>query len=189
MNKIKKIKVSTKSITTNTFPLKYVCPRQGGKDLVPNLSWDAIPGAKSYALVSDDPDAPYPGGFVHWVVQYIPSNVTQLPVMKPASSREFKINDFIVNKNNNNKKGGQSNKNGKLIQGVNGFGRYAYGGPCPPPDGKAHRYFFRVYALDTVLKKGNQSNQFVTRNHLMYLMKNHILGYGELMKSFKNTTE
>jgi Raf kinase inhibitor-like YbhB/YbcL family protein len=195
INKIKLINLTSKSLTENTFPMKYVCSRQGGKDLVPKLKWNNIEGVKSYALILDDPDAPYHGGYVHWIVQYIPPNINQLPIMKPSLIREFKISNYISNSNNNNKNSNNKNSNNtlnnsnKIIQGINSFGRYSYGGPCPPPDGKYHRYYFRLYALDTVLTRGNKKNEFVTRNKLIDMMKNHIIGYGELMKTFKNINE
>ena len=126
------IKIKSNSITNSTFPIKYVCLHQGGENLIPTIKWTKIKNAKSYALIMDDPDAPYPGGFVHWVIQYIPPDVNQI-----------------------NKNYSKACSKSNIIQGINSFGNYSYGGPCP-------------------------------RDVLMSLMKNHILGYGELIKKFKN---
>jgi Raf kinase inhibitor-like YbhB/YbcL family protein len=99
-----------------TIPKQFTCD---GADTSPPLAWTGAQGnAKSYALISDDPDAPS-GTFTHWVLFDIPGGATQLA---PASS-------------------------GVGIAGKNDFGKAAYGGPCPP-SGKPHHYYFRVFALD-----------------------------------------
>jgi hypothetical protein len=147
------IKIKSNSITNSTFPIKYVCLHQGGENLIPTIKWTKIKNAKSYALIMDDPDAPYPGGFVHWVIQYIPPDVNQI-----------------------NKNYSKACSKSNIIQGINSFGNYSYG--------ISHRYYFKIYALDIALTKINKEP--VTRDVLMSLMKNHILGYGELIKKFKN---
>ena len=104
------------------IPVKYTCQ---GQNLSPQLEWSDIPkGVKTFALICDDPDAPY-GTWIHWVVYNIPPDVTYLE--ENASS----LNDVI-------------------IQGINDFRQTGYGGPCPPR-GKPHRYFFKLYALSDVL--------------------------------------
>jgi len=92
-----------------------------GDDLSPPLVWDNIPeGTESFVLVMDDPDAPS-GTWVHWLLYDIPSRVTGFE--EGASSG---------------------------LSGVNSWGRTGYGGPCPPHGHGVHRYFFKVYALDTL---------------------------------------
>lgn len=90
------------------------------EDVSPHLVWDEVPaGTKSLALIVDDPDAPM-GTWVHWLVSNIPPSVREIP------------------------RGGLPPN---AIQVPNDFGRPNYGGPCPP--GGTHRYFFKLYALNT----------------------------------------
>ena len=107
------------------IPDKYTC---AGLNVSPPLTWTNPPaGAKSSALIADDPDAPG-GTWVHWVIYNLPPSVTSLAEGTPPSPQ----------------------LPGGAKQGVNDFGQIGYGGPCPPP-GKPHRYFFKIYALDTTL--------------------------------------
>lgn len=137
-----------------TIPQKYTCD---GQDVSPSLSWTGLPaGAKSLALIVDDPDAPA-GIWVHWVLFNIPVSLSALPegVAKTA------------------------NVPGVGVQGNNDFRKTGYGGPCPPR-GKPHRYFFKVYALDSVL----QLNPGASKADLEKAMKGHILGQGQLMGKY-----
>lgn len=91
-----------------------------GADQSPQLSWgDPPPGTKSLALIMDDPDAPN-GSFAHWAAYNIPANASGI------------------------KRG----EGGQFREAVNGFGRSGYNGPCPPKGHGAHRYRFKLYALD-----------------------------------------
>ena len=133
------------------IPKKFTCD---GPDLSPALSWnEPPPGTKSLALISDDPDAPV-GTWVHWVAFDI-----------PAGTRE--LVEGVV-------KAPDLPGGGK--QGRNDFGRIGYGGPCPPP-GKPHRYYFKLYALDTQLNLKPGS----TKADVERAMKGHILAQVELM--------
>lgn len=127
------------------IPVKYTC---SGEDYSPPLSWNDIPsGTESFAIICDDPDAPI-GVWVHWVVFNIPKNITELKE-NILPSEEL--------------------PNG-IRQGINDFRRIGYGGPCPPY-GKPHRYFFKLYALDTKLSlKGK-----VTKKELLKVIKGHII--------------
>src|SRR5207342_482650 len=110
------------------IPSKYTCE---GEDVSPPLTWEGVPnGAKSLVLIIDDPDAPDPKApkmvWVHWVVYDLPPTTGGLPegvttAQLPKGARE----------------------------GKSDFGKLGYGGPCPPIG--RHRYFFKLYALDTVL--------------------------------------
>jgi hypothetical protein len=128
-----------------------------GHDVSPPLAWDEPPAAtQSFALVCDDPDAPR-GTWVHWVLYDLPAATRQLPenagtVERPAV-------------------GG--------VHGTNDFGRLGYAGPCPPP-GRPHRYFFRLYAVDTLLGLAPGA----TRAHLEAAMRDHVLARGELVGTF-----
>jgi len=134
--------------------LEYTCD---GEDRSPPLSWDAAPaGTQSIALIVDDPDAPGKI-FVHWVIFNIPANTTRLPGAVPKNKT---LDDDV-------------------LQGTNDFGRIGYNGPCPPP-GKPHRYFFRIYALDTTL--GLKSG--ATKSQLEAAMSGHILAQGEMIGKY-----
>lgn len=132
------------------IPPNYTCD---GRDVSPALSWSGGPDVtKSYAVVMDDPDAPV-GTWVHWVVYDIPPDVTQL-----AEDQ------------------GRGKKLGcGAVAGVNDFRRHGYGGPCPP--GGTHRYFFRVYAVDTLLGRGPG----LSKKELLRLLEGHVLAEGALM--------
>lgn len=119
-----------------------------GEDISPDLSWGDMPdGTKSFALVMDDPDAPM-GTWIHWVLFDIPEGTTGLKSGIPATP---------------------TLSNGAR-QGMNSFRSIGYGGPHPPR-GPAHRYEFRLYALDTVLDLPPAS----TKGAVMRAMQGHVL--------------
>lgn len=135
-----------------TIPKKYTCD---GPDVSPALEWSGAPtGTKALALVADDPDAPV-GTWTHWIAWNIPPDHS-LPegVQKTETLAD-------------------------IHQGKNDFRRVGYGGPCPPP-GKPHRYFFKLYALDTKLdlKPGSSRSQLETA------MRGHVLGRAEVMAKY-----
>lgn len=147
------------TITSSAFKQDGMIPSQyscDGRDVSPPLSWSEGPaGTQSYALITDDPDAPM-GTWVHWVMYNIPKEVSELVEEVPT-----------VEKLKNN-----------ALQGKNDFGRYGYGGPCPP--GGTHRYYFKIYALDTMI----QSGPGLTKKQLLKAMEGHILAQGELMGKY-----
>ena len=133
------------------IPKKFTCD---GPDVSPQLSWREAPAAtQSFALIMDDPDAPV-GTWVHWVLYDLPANTRELP--EGVEKQEQLASG--------------------AMQGRNDFRRIGYGGPCPPP-GIPHRYYFKLYALDTKLhlKAG------ATKPELERAMKGHILSETELM--------
>ena len=137
-----------------TIPAQFTC---SGQNISPSLSWNQPPAlTASFVLIVDDPDAPA-GTWVHWVVYNLPQSARHLPEHVPAG-------DAIAG-------GGQ--------QGANDFPMNGYGGPCPPP-GKPHRYFFRLYALDTIL----DLRAPVRRQDVDAAMKGHVLAQAELMGTF-----
>ncbi len=141
--------------TGGTIPKKFTCD---GPDVSPALKWSDPPsGTQSFAVIMDDPDAPM-GTWVHWVLYDLPAEARELPEGVPK----------------------QSELSSGARQGRNDFPLVGYGGPCPPR-GPAHRYFFKLYALDgkTGLKAG------ATKADLEKAMKGHILGQGELMGRYK----
>jgi len=142
---------STAFSNGETIPKKFTCD---GPDVSPQLSWKEAPAAaRSFALIMDDPDAPA-GTWVHWVLYNLPANTSQLP--EGLEKQEQLATG--------------------ALQGRNDFRKIGYGGPCPPP-GTPHRYYFKLFALDTKLnlKAG------ATKADLERAMKGHILGEAELM--------
>jgi len=124
----------------------------------PPLKWSGVPAeAKSLALIVDDPDAPV-GTWVHWVLYDLPPVTAELPEDLPKSQ-------YVA---------------GGAKQGLNDFRHLGYGGPSPPR-GKPHRYFFKLYALDTLLdlKPG------ATKQDLERAMEKHVLAEAELMGTFQ----
>jgi Raf kinase inhibitor-like YbhB/YbcL family protein len=149
-------------ITSNAFSLngaipdKYTC---AGQDVSPPLSWLAVPaGAKSLALIVDDPDAPDPAAprmtWVHWVLYNLPPGSKGLA----EGTRQFPSG---------------------TLQGENDWKRTGYGGPCPPIG--RHRYFFKLYALDVVLPNAGS----VSKAKLEEMMGGHILAQAELIGNFQ----
>ena len=136
------------------IPKKFTCE---GADSSPELSWTDPPSStRSLALIADDPDAPS-GTFTHWVLFNLP------PETRSVAAGVNKIDEL---------------PNGAR-QGRNGFRKIGYGGPCPPP-GKPHRYFFKLYALDSKLdlKPG------ATKEELERAMEGHILAKPETMGKY-----
>jgi Raf kinase inhibitor-like YbhB/YbcL family protein len=147
-------------ITSSAFqqegmiPSKYTCD---GADVSPPLQWDEIPeDTKSIALINDDPDAPM-GTWVHWALYNLPADTKELAENIPPE---------------------ETLPNGAK-QGITDFGRIGYGGPCPPSG--THRYFFKIYALDSQLELESGAN----KNQLLKAMEGHILAQGELMGKYK----
>jgi Raf kinase inhibitor-like YbhB/YbcL family protein len=133
------------------IPARYTCD---GENISPALEWSHLPaGTESFALISDDPDAPG-GTFVHWVLFNIPADMRGLAEGAPKSEV---LGDGSV-------------------QGITSYGKSGYRGPCPPP-GRPHRYFFKIYALDTKL----ELTAGATKADIEAAMQGHILAKGELM--------
>lgn len=136
-----------------TIPPKYTCD---GQNVSPPLSWDDPPAeTQSLALIADDPDAPS-GTFVHWIIFNMPADVRSLSEGLPTG--------------NTLASGG--------LQGQNDFGQIGFGGPCPPNG--THRYFFKLYALDTDLdlQPGASKADVVTA------LNGHIIGHAELIGTY-----
>ncbi|HEY8271097.1 MAG TPA: YbhB/YbcL family Raf kinase inhibitor-like protein [Pseudobdellovibrionaceae bacterium] len=137
------------------IPSKYTCE---GQNISPPLSWQGAPAnTKSFALIMDDPDAPDPQHpkttWVHWVLFNIPANVTSL------------------------KEHIESLPEG-TGEGFNDWHKTGYGGPCPPIG--RHRYFHKVYALDTRLTNLTHPNKAA----LEKAMQGHILAHAELVGTY-----
>ena len=136
------------------MPARYTCE---GLDISPPLSWSSVPnGTRSLALIVDDPDAPR-GAFVHWVIYNLPPDTRRLPEDVPN----------------------QGTLPSGALQGMNGAGSIGYIGPCPPSG--THRYFFKVYALDTELDlRGGARREDIVR-----AMEGHVLAEGRLLGTYQ----
>ena len=146
----------TITITSTVFtegskiPQNYTCD---GEDISPPLAWSGVSdGTKSLALICDDPDAPM-GTWVHWVLFNMPPSAEDLPASVPPK---------------------ETLDNGAK-HGINDFRKFGYGGPCPP--GGTHRYYFKLYALDTEINV----EAGITKAQLLKTMEGHILTEGQLM--------
>jgi Raf kinase inhibitor-like YbhB/YbcL family protein len=145
---------STVFADNGAIPAVHTCE---GHDRAPPLQFGGVPaGAKSLALIVDDPDAPDPAApkmtWVHWVVYDLPPSTSGLPEggALPAGARD----------------------------GLNDWKRIGYGGPCPPVG--RHRYFFKLYALDTTLSFAHPP----TKQQLEQAMKGHVLAHAELIGTY-----
>ncbi len=137
---------------------KYTCE---GSDIAPPLKWEGIPGGtRSLALIVDDPDAPDPAApkmtYVHWVLYNLPPDTGGLP--EGVSS---------------------TNLPAGTLEGLNDWRRTGYGGPCPPIG--RHRYFFKLYALDMVLKDLKQP----TKDRLLKAMEEHVIEKAETVGTYQ----
>jgi Raf kinase inhibitor-like YbhB/YbcL family protein len=126
-------------------------------DISPPLAWTSGPeGTKTFALICDDPDAPM-GTWVHWVLFNLPADIIELRE-NVLPERELKSG---------------------TKQGMNDFRKIGYGGPCPP--GGTHRYYFKLYALDTKINL----DAGATKSELLKAMEGHILAEGQLMGRYE----
>ena len=136
------------------IPSAFTCD---GADISPPLEWKGAPKeVLSFALICDDPDAPI-GDWVHWVVYNIPADVKGLSQKMPPT---------------------ESLADGTR-QGINDFRKTGYGGPCPP--GGVHRYFFKLYALDTELPV----DAGMTKKKLLDAIKGHVIADAVLMGKYQ----
>jgi Raf kinase inhibitor-like YbhB/YbcL family protein len=142
------------------IPTKYTCE---GEDVSPALTWSGVPsGTKSLALIVDDPDAPDPAApkmtWVHWVLYDVPPSAQGLPEAAGVNSLPRGTRE-----------------------GLNDWKRKGYGGPCPPIG--RHRYFFKLYALDTDLGDLGEP----TKARLKKAMAGHILGEVQLVGTYQKS--
>lgn len=138
----------------DAIPARYTCD---DLDVSPPMSWGSVPdGTESLALITDDPDAPR-GTFVHWVIYNLPPDTRGLAEGVPN----------------------RPTLPSGAVQGVNGAGGVGYMGPCPPRG--THRYFFKVYALDTELDLAGRA----TKEDLMRAMDGHVITEGRLMGTYR----
>ena len=145
---------STAFAEGGAIPRGYTCE---GRDTSPPLAWSGVPaGTRTLALIVDDPDAPDPAApkmtWVHWVLFDIPPAAAGIAEGAPSPAG--------------------------AKQGVNDWQRTGWGGPCPPIG--RHRYFFKLYALDTALELNRP-----TKAELEQAMKGHVLAEARLVGTYQ----
>lgn len=144
-------------VQNGTIPAQYTCE---GADRSPPLVWSGVPaGTKSLVLIVDDPDAPDPAApkmtWVHWVLYNIPPDAGGLP--EAAAQAALPAG---------------------TLEGINDWKRTGYGGPCPPIG--RHRYFHKLYALDTVLPDLGRP----AKARVEQAMQGHVLAGAELVGTY-----
>jgi len=133
------------------IPKKYTCE---GENISPPLEWKNAPnGTQSFVLLMDDPDAPL-GTWNHWIIYNIPNHITKLEENIKTLPNSAKL-------------------------GLNSWGEEKYSGPCPP-EGE-HRYYFRLLALNNLIKAKNK----ISRANIEKIIKPYIIGEAELMGRYK----
>ena len=151
---------STAFTKGDSIPKKFTCE---GENISPPLEWRGLPeGTRSLVLIVDDPDAPDPKAprmtWDHWVLYNIPAKSTQLP--EGVASSELPSG---------------------TKEGLNSWGKTGYGGPCPPV-GK-HRYFYKLYALNTILNKMDNPDKAQVEDE----MKDHVIAEAELVVTYQKS--
>lgn len=151
--------MSSNFVQGAAIPMRFTCE---GENVSPEFSWKEVPQqTRAFALIIHDPDAPRTGGFTHWVVYNIPGN-------KGSIGPEVPKQETIP---------------GLGMQGKNDKGEIGYTGPCPPSG--THRYFVRLFALDSQMPIEARA----THDELKNAMQGHILAEAELMGTYRKQSE
>lgn len=162
---VKKLGAVTMEIQTSAFANGEKIPTRftgDGEDVSPVLTWSGVPdGVKELALICDDPDAPTPEPWVHWVIYKIPGGTTGLP-------------ERVLTTEGLTEPAGAA-------QGENSWGTIGYRGPAPPPGHGVHHYHFKLYALDTTLGVAGGLN----KKQLLAAMEGHILAEAEVVGTYQ----
>lgn len=152
-------------LTSNAFANGQPVPKKhtgDGQDVSPALNWSDMPaGTKELALIVDDPDAPSPEPWVHWVAWQIPATMTGLPEGVPPA--------------------GKAGVLGGAVQGKNSWGAVGYRGPAPPKGHGVHHYHFKLYALDAAVKGASGGG----KTELLKAIEGHVLGTAELVGTYQ----
>ena len=157
----------TLTIQSSAFQSDAVIPKRftgDGEDVSPQLTWSGLPdGATELALIMDDPDAPTPQPWVHWVIYKIPAGTAGLPEALPQTATLTLPEG--------------------ALQGVNSWGsdNIGYRGPAPPAGHGVHHYHFKLFALGTTLNV--QSG--LTKAQLLAAMEGHMIAQGELIGTYQ----
>lgn len=156
------------AVTSSAFQDGQPIPKkftEDGEDLSPPLAWTYTPkGTRQWALICDDPDAPTPKPWVHWVIYAIPGEIRSLPQGVEPAERLASLQGALQGKN--------SWPSGQTI---------GYRGPAPPKGHGVHHYHFKLYALDRALVLKPE----LTKEALEAAIEGHILGTGELIGTYE----
>jgi Raf kinase inhibitor-like YbhB/YbcL family protein len=165
---VKGVKLMKIELTSSAFQEGAKIPKKfsgEGQDLSPPLAWSGLPGGtRELALICDDPDAPSPEPWVHWVIYKIPPTATALPEGLPKTPTLKEPPGALQGKN--------SWTSGQTI---------GYRGPLPPPKSGPHRYFFKLYALDAALNLAPEA----TKAALWKAISGHVLAEGRLIGAYE----
>ncbi|MFA7115431.1 MAG: YbhB/YbcL family Raf kinase inhibitor-like protein [Candidatus Omnitrophota bacterium] len=153
LSSVYSLNLNTGSFVCNGFiPEKYTCD---GLNYSPSLNWGDVPdGTKSFLIICNDPDAPS-GNWTHWTIFNIPNVIRVL---------DEAFNSFMP-----------------MSEGINDFMNIGYDGPCPPRDGGVHRYFFKIYALDTQLSLTSGATEL----DIINAIDGHVLDEAEIMGKYE----
>jgi len=158
----------TLQITSSAFTQGHPIPKKytgEGDDVSPPLSWSGLPeGTKELALICDDPDAPQPEPWVHWVIYQISADVKGLPEGVPRKARLKEPHG--------------------ALQGKNSWppsDAIGYRGPLPPPGHGVHHYYFKLYALDAPLTV----EPGLDKKAVLEKVNEHVLAEGVLMGTYQ----
>lgn len=171
---LKKMKLSTTAFQNEApIPKKYT---EDGDDVSPPLTWSDVPeGTKSFALICDDPDAPSPRRpapkpWVHWVIYNIPADTRELP---ESVRRQAEVVALA---------GAKQGLNSWSAESADKTANVGYRGPAPPKSSGPHRYFFSLYALDTMLELNPAT---ADKETLVKAMGDHVLAEGQTMGTYE----
>lgn len=157
--KIKKTEIDSLKVLSSFENYTFIPKKFSykGENVSPSIEIKNVPQkAKSLLLIMEDPDAPV-GKFIHWIVFNISPSDSFIP--EGFSKKSFRLERGI-------------------LQGLNSLNQYSYFGPHPPFG--THRYFFKVFALDTILPDDSS----LTEEKILKIVENHIVSYGELVGKF-----
>lgn len=151
------------AVASSAFAHNQAVPRRytdDGQNISPPIEWAGVPdGTRELALIVDDPDAPTPQPWVHWVAYHIPPNMKGFPEGVSPSLRGP----------------------GSILQGKNSWNKVGYGGPAPPRGHGLHHYHFRLYALDASL----DLEPGASKEAVLKAMQGHILGEAVLTGTYQ----
>jgi Raf kinase inhibitor-like YbhB/YbcL family protein len=160
---------ATLTVTSTAFTANQTIPETYsdlGEKISPPLQWTAPPDTtKSLVILMEDPDAPKPKPFIHWVLYDLPPTLTSLRIGVPNNHQ---LPDFD-----------------NARQGINSRGSIGYFGPHPPPQDKAHHYHFQIFALDKRLDLLPGKSQ----DEVFAAMKDHVVAAGELVGEYAQKNE
>jgi Raf kinase inhibitor-like YbhB/YbcL family protein len=163
----------TLEVTSSVFSSGQTLPRAStadGEGLPPPLTWNGVPGnARSMVVICEDPDAPLPEPFVHWLVYGIPARPGTADATDPGTANATAVGTLDV-----------ANL-GSVRQGENSKGGKGYTAAAPPPGHGVHHYHFQVFALDEDLALEPGAG----RSALLEAMRGHVVAWGDLVGTYE----